>query len=118
MGCKLQIEETYKGYSIGWTDGTDFGLMIGQDHGLDTCDHDTVAIQNALLDAGMVEGNRETGNIWVWDTLTAAKKALRLAKATFKAQMDARKNAPWPEWAVTAIANGWKAPRGWKPCKD
>lgn len=44
-----------------------------------------------------------------FDTIAEARAALALAKAA--------KNHPYPmpEWAAKAIAEGWKAPKGWKP---
>lgn len=47
----------------------------------------------------------------------------RLARELLKVGRNAVKNAklewdsgvPWPEWARTAQANGWKPPKGWKP---
>lgn len=35
--------------------------------------------------------------------------------ATKQAQSEEDADRPWPEWAETARANGWKPPKGWRP---
>ncbi len=43
-----------------------------------------------------------------WETEAEARVALRVAKEALKQER------PLPEWAKTALAEGWKAPKGWK----
>lgn len=43
-----------------------------------------------------------------WRTSEGANKALRKARAALRGP-----ERPLPEWAVTALANGFKAPKGW-----
>jgi len=50
---------------------------------------------------------------FTWETIAAAKKAMAVAKVAIKLYHDNAEN--WPEWAKTALANGWVAPKGWKP---
>lgn len=41
--------------------------------------------------------------------LSVARAAVKQAKSEWTA------NVPWPDWAKTALAQGWKPPKGWKP---
>jgi hypothetical protein len=47
----------------------------------------------------------------------ATRKLAMLARKAAKAAMLAISNVeqPWPDWALKAKANGWTAPKGWKP---
>jgi len=49
---------------------------------------------------------------FIFESKSKAKAALTAANAAIKVQ---RSEKPWPEWAKTALAAGWKAPKGWKP---
>lgn len=49
---------------------------------------------------------------FVWERRSDAAAALKLIKAGVAARKAQR---PMPEWARTAIANGWKPPKGWTP---
>jgi len=64
----------------------------------------------ATLTAKKTAGVKRDGTYY-WESESAATKALRLINATLKAD----DGAPWPEWAIKAKAEGWKAPKGWKP---
>ena len=54
-------------------------------------------------------GHDSTG-FW-WESHLEARTALTRIKAVATALMD----VSWPEWAKTALAAGWKPPKGWKP---
>lgn len=43
-----------------------------------------------------------------WENEKAASVACRLARAALKQER------PLPDWAQKALAEGWKAPKGWK----
>ncbi len=43
-----------------------------------------------------------------WDSQKQATAALRVAKEALK------QDRPMPDWAKTALAEGWKPPKGWK----
>lgn len=112
---KLDIFERARGrcYAIGWylADDQDFGLILGN------ITHDGGPESNAAIAAirALPEDlhPRDIMAIeWEWDTFSAVQKALRAARAAIKLAVS---NRPMPPWAVTALANGWKAPRGWKP---
>lgn len=96
-------------YRIAWIleDGEE-GLVLGPAETGHGSDVESRAASIALEDIG-TESDAEG---FYWDSLSAAKRALSVAKAAAKAAIA---NIPYPEWAKTAIANGWKPPRGWKP---
>lgn len=65
----------------------------------------------AYLAAKSTEGaHRDTMGLF-WETEAKARAALRVVKAALKADG----GPPMPEWALKAIAEGWKAPKGWRP---
>lgn len=45
---------------------------------------------------------------YFWDTKKDAEAVLRLVREALK------QDRPLPEWAKTALAHGWKPPKGWK----
>lgn len=49
---------------------------------------------------------------FLWETKKDAKAALSLIKNKLEI---AKSDKKWPEWAVLALAAGWKAPKGWTP---
>lgn len=49
---------------------------------------------------------------YIFDREADARAVLRAIKTEWKSLKSSR---PWPEWAKTAAANGWKAPKGWQP---
>lgn len=68
---------------------------------------DRVLGQEAL--AGRVEHTRDG---YVFSSKSAAVRALREINAVVKAL---RSERPWPKWAITAVENGWTAPKNWRP---
>jgi hypothetical protein len=103
-------------WRIAWVFEDDVGGLLGQSRedglgpapsGID--DWEQWAACKAILDAYPdVERDRES---FIWSTESSAKKALRIAKASLKGGQE----KPMPEWALKALANGWKPPKGWKP---
>lgn len=59
------------------------------------------------------------GGAMYWDDEQSATRALRAARAAVKAHRAAVKaekaGKPWPDWAKTAKAQGWREPKGWTP---
>lgn len=112
MIAKMGVFRTPEGFGIAWIDddenyGESDGLYLGEDGG-DDAEH--MAATNA---ARAVRDPEETsGGGLCWHTATDAKAALRVAKAAVKALRECK---PWPEWATTALAAGWKPPKGWAP---
>lgn len=70
-------------------------------------DRDCVVAYMAAKETAGVD--RDTG--FYWDTEAKAKAALRIVRAALKADG----GAPMPDWAIRALAAGWKMPKGWKP---
>jgi len=113
---KLDIDE--RGYisKIGWfiAEDGDFGLFLGN---INFSKFDDAFETRAACDAiRSLPPALQPMNIdrdeWEWDSSSAARKALVAARAAIKL---AGANRPLPAWATTALANGWKAPKGWKP---
>lgn len=52
-----------------------------------------------------------------WESKARAAKVLKEAKAQAKQYLDSLGQDPteWPQWAQTALSQGWKPPKGWKP---
>lgn len=96
-------------YRIAWIleDGEE-GLTLGPDEIGQTSDAESRGASIALKDIG-AESDAEG---FYWDTVGGAKKALAVARAAAKAALD---KLPYPEWAIAALANGWKEPKGWRP---
>ena len=107
-------------YSIGWYDSEDMegDLSLGErlPHWQDESEAESrdVDEHNDLSEAveQLARPCQITSRGLVWQGRASARAALRCAKAVL-AQL--RRDAPWPEWAVTAQAAGWKAPKGWRP---
>ena len=114
------------GYRIQWEldDGDDLGAFFGQekkeppeDFSKTTTkmDRDYWAAERAGFQV-IKEGDPDTRGhdstgFW-WEGRSQATKALTKVKAMMSATLS---SVPWPEWAITAQANGWKPPKGWKP---
>jgi hypothetical protein len=109
---RLSIFETRDGYVyyIGWLCweddyGDEEGLRLGEGDGADLDDHH--AAEEAVKD---MKDGREQGGVFFWESRSSAAKALKVAKEAIK-----NREHPLPDWAKTALAEGWKAPKGWKP---
>lgn len=61
-------------------------------------------VEKTLLDTGV---DHDTSGFY-WETETQARVALKLANEAIK------QDRALPEWAKTALAQGWKPPKGWK----
>lgn len=101
-------------YRIGWIldYGEDVGAILGDRPNGDEPDRskhrdDWEAWKANEVAASLGAESDEVGYFW---------ESRRLAKAAL-AQIEAgvRQEAPWPDWAKTAVENGWKAPKGWRP---
>lgn len=65
----------------------------------------------ATITASKSKGVRHDTHGYYWDERKHVTQALREIKIALKGD----KGVPWPDWAVKAAAEGWKAPKGWKP---
>ena len=64
----------------------------------------------ATVTASLTDGVERDERGYSWTSIKKARCALKAIKAALKHDV-----GPWPEWAVKAQAEGWKAPKGWKP---
>jgi len=82
---------------------------------LDNCtskkDRDIIIAERvAARSAGATRGAPRTP--WTWEDYDEAEAVLRTIVAEVNAD---EAKTPLPDWAQTALAAGWKAPKGWKP---
>ena len=128
MEDHLVVEEAYRltitaedGYCLVWLVTVDDGEV---DHGAilgDSLGKETYSIPEATDEywenrmtaylASISDGVRHTSSGFIWETRTAAVKALKAIKMALKLGP----NRPVPEWAQKALSEGWKPPKGWKP---
>ncbi len=114
MADKLVVVEEKYLYYIQWEldDGDDLGAYL---------------CQNKMDGTGEVPTDRQEWEHWTasgavrnteggafdfkgayWESEKQAIAALRIAKEALKQER------PMPDWAKTALAAGWKPPKGWK----
>lgn len=68
-------------------------------------DIESAAVANAT-------GATRSNGYFLWPSRRAAANALKAVKARVAAR---RSNRPLPEWAATALTEGWSPPKGWAP---
>ena len=114
---RIVIREFGDHYYLTWfiVEDEDYGATIGEREYTKDLEKatDPEAIEEIALGLtakGLADGRDTWG--YYWETVSGAKAALRAVKLREKTLSDER---PLPEWAVTAAANGWKPPKGWKP---
>jgi len=112
--AKLIAYEERRAWHICWVLEDDLGGALGQNRSDgtgpapdDRDDWEHWAACKAIREMDRPPKRDSVG--FCWDTQSGANAALRIARAALKFER------PLPEWASTAIANGWKAPKGWKP---
>lgn len=117
-GYHLVIREEASGYVIYWEDpkdDLDIGASVGESYkaGAPVLEEETkdewevrVAAEAA---APFVDEKPNYGG-FIFYKLATARKALAAAN---KYLLTGEK--PWPTWAKTALAAGWKPPKDWKP---
>lgn len=111
MSDKLVLIENEYSYRICWVVDGEEGALLGDylRHSTDIKEDDEHRI---VTEAARFHGG-EIDNLGLfWESRARAQKALVSARAALKA---ARSSKPYPEWAVKALAAGWKAPKGWTP---
>lgn len=106
---KLKIIADALGFRIQWWLGNEPGGYLEKCAAHEEDDEHAVACSAAL--------NAEVGHAcdWnglIWSSKADAQKALKAANAALEAHRSCK---PYPEWAVKALAAGWKAPKGWNP---
>jgi hypothetical protein len=93
-------------WEVDGADGREEGLCLG-----DACDDAGRNHRVASEAAATVtpDGKDRTG--FYWHREKDADTARKVANTAYKHPT----NRPWPEWATTALAAGWRAPKGWNP---
>jgi hypothetical protein len=119
MKPKIDIYDERYGYGLAWFDEDGEGLRFGDSRQIETAstppanDPDMAehwhAYKAALKTPGCLVDHR---GVLTWESISQAKVARAAARAAVKL---AHADKPMPAWAETALANGWKAPKGWKP---
>lgn len=104
-------------YRLTWylPDDGDMGASVGdhvyKDGDLKTLGPEDVDCAIAYFAAKKTDGVERDHNGFFWESKAMASNALRVVKAAIAAGVE----RPMPEWAATAIAAGFKPPKGWKP---
>ncbi len=117
MKDKLVVDFRNGRYRVVWwiASENDFGGTVGE--GItdvpapNPCDEqfqEEWEVWTANQAAAKSPGVEKNNGGYFWETESQAKAALRLCKAALKQER------PLPDWAVKALAAGWKAPKGWK----
>lgn len=123
MKDRLIVADARSGcYAIAWhlADEGDTGAAIGEYEPLDddprgTPDERLFRLAErvvARLAAEDLDGIRRFRGVWEFESEAKAQKALRQINAEWKVL---KAGTPWPDWAHTALAAGWRAPKGWTP---
>mgnify|MGYP000884397941 CR=1 FL=1 len=102
---RLDVFQARHAFHVAWVVDGDKGLQLGDD-----AEDDEHRVASKAV--ASTPGAHKSVRGFEWPTLSEATHALSLARAALRSH---RSKKPWPEWALTAVANGWKAPRGWTP---
>ena len=120
----LVVIDTEHGCHFAWHDGSEECANIGELCAADrrgklrvvhkSKDPERMSVEQAAVDRFNSEGCNlyfRDGVIYAMNATAAAalRRTLQMAR---KAMRGTKK---MPAWARTALANGWKAPRGWEP---
>lgn len=114
-------------YRLKWwlPEDQDYGATVGEDGRCPKKDKDTdiewytaevVCFRLLKAHPDSDTFGLDSHGFW-WSSKTAAAKVLRQIRSETKValQVNGGAEAKWPEWAITAKANGWKPPKNWKP---
>lgn len=121
-GFKLVVTENnfgQLGYVLVWLDTEDreYGAKIGERGLLHNPPTDVDDPEWDDKMATYLAGQDYTANyntlcgFW-WERKSEAARCLARIKNEWKIALSKR---PWPEWAQTALREGWKPPKGWSP---
>jgi hypothetical protein len=110
MACKLDIVEYGYRFKLAWFEDGEEGGFLGQDPDDGTGKPPVLreSWEHWAASKAVRPASRDDLGFF-WESIGEARSALAKARAALKFER------PLPEWAQTAIANGWKAPKGWKP---
>lgn len=100
-------------FGIGWLEDGECDAHLGQstDDGKGPApkereDWEWWIASKIMLEMGATRSDRRTA--YVFDSRSAATAAMQRIKLEFSQER------PMPDWAKKALAEGWKAPKGWK----
>jgi len=127
----LAVFDRARGFVIAWQLDGDMGMAIGEDWSTSdviaekmetaksTGDDDGVLtyLAHVHLERLASEGQDEpyldrNAGCYAFQSRRCALRALSEINAEFR---EWKSGKVWPEWAKTALAAGWKAPKGWAP---
>jgi hypothetical protein len=112
MADKLIIAEENHKFRIQWQFDDDDGGYLCQDksdvEGDAPKERDEWSHWAASRAVQHLEGIQHDSFSAYWENEKQARAALRVAKEALKQER------PMPEWAQTALAEGWTPPKGWK----
>jgi hypothetical protein len=118
MTLKLDLDQDSHGYCIAWWDTEDdiegdlrLGETLSSEDDGEIADHIYITTELRKI----YPPDRIESEVFYWDSLSSARKALRHARALWKAFKEKKRGRPWPEWAIKAKAEGWVPAKGWKP---
>lgn len=128
MAARLRVEETQMwlteqgivGYALIWFVDDEEGLRIGEDwNTLKKIPHTSMDKDQEedwiCAHTAFVFSPDYVEPFFLWDSKSQAALALRAIKIALKAHRDAK---PLPAWAQTALAQGWRPPKGWSATKE
>lgn len=111
-GGFLDVFDVRGGYVVAWSFAGDIGMELGEWR--QRMPAESLVAFNAIHDfcepRADVAAPRFGG--YVFESESVARQALRHVNAALVAWQD---GIEMPEWAKTAMAEGWNPPRGWKP---
>ena len=117
---KVDVFEMREGYELRWIIDGDAAGSIGEldlpdEMPTPEADQEMREIWLAHKAAEPFASETRPHSGFTYESASKANAALRAVRAAFRADLAAQQGTPWPAWAVTAQAAGWKPPRGWKP---
>ena len=124
---RLEVTDGPQGYYLRWwlPEEDDYGATVGEsgteptrtkDIDIEWYTAEVVCFRCLKATPDSDTFGLDKQGFW-WTSKSKANKVLAQIRAETKVALQAKgeSGAEWPEWAITAKANGWKPPKGWKP---
>jgi hypothetical protein len=121
----LKVVESDDEYRLKWwiSEDEDYGATVGERGELPTEDSDIEWYTAEVVCFRLYKANQDSDTFGLdyqgfwWSSKVRATKVLTQIHAETQVALSTGKGAenPWPDWAITAKAAGWKPPKGWKP---
>lgn len=117
-GNHLALDERAGKVQIGWflADEQDFGAYLGEEIPApkppkkEKERFEARELRAAFQAVAPFAFSGGDGSPFLFETEREARRALQAANAALLGLKE-----EWPSWATTALAAGWKPPKGWKP---